>query len=552
MTGAQPRGAPACSGGPQSRPPAVRAGRPGPGEAVVLAIDHGTSGVKAALVDTTGAVLGHAFQACPTELSPGGGAEQDPELWWQALLDTAGSLMRSGAVPAERVRAVCVSSTWSSTVAVGADGRHLMNALTWMDSRGAPHIQRLMGGFPSVAGYGLANLLRWIPRTGGGPTRSGKDDAAHAVLLREAFPDVWRRTATLLPSKDYLNLRLTGLRAASYDSIALFWVADIRDLSRVRYDDDLIRRLGLRRDMLPELRPATAVLGPVLPEVATELGLSPGTPVVMGAADHQAALVGSGAVQDFAGHLYVGTSSWVQCPVPFKKTDVLHSIASLPSALPNRYQSVNEQDMAGGCLDFLLRTVLGEPPPDDSARSARRYAELDTLAQRAQSGSGGLIFTPWLNGERTPVDDETLRGGLHNLSTTTTREDIVRAVLEGVAYNTRWSLGHVERFIGRPLPSLRFIGGGARSDLWAQIFADVLGKEIQQVAEPRQANARGAAFIGAVGLGLMDFEDVPGRVPVRATYRPNPAHRATYESLFREFVGLYRSQRGMFRRLRGR
>jgi len=518
---------------------------------VILAIDHGTSGIKAALVDTGGAVLDHAFAPCPTEVLPGGGAEQDPELWWRGLLETAGELMRRGSVAAERVRGVCVSSTWSSTVAVGPDGRHLMNALTWMDSRGAPYVQRLMRGFPSVAGYGLANLLRWIPRTGGGPTRSGKDDAAHAVLLKEAFPDVWRRTRTLLPSKDYINLRLTGRTAASYDSIALFWVTDIRDLAQVRYDDDLIRRLGLQRDKLPVLRPATSVLGPLLPDVAAQLGLRPDTPVVMGTADHQAALVGSGAVQDFAGHLYVGTSSWVQCPVPFKKTDVLHSIASLPSALPGRYQSVNEQDMAGGCLDFLVQTVLGDTGPADGPRAARRYAEVDRLAAAAPAGSGGVIFTPWLNGERTPVDDERLRGGLHNLSTTTTRQHIARSVLEGVALNTRWSLGYVERFVGRRLESLRFVGGGARSDLWAQIFADVLGRSIEQVAQPRQANARGAAFVGAVGLGLLSFDDVPARVPVRATYHPNPAHRGVYERLFREFVGLHRSQRGMFRRLHG-
>ena len=515
----------------------------------ILAIDHGTSGIKAAVVSVDGEVRDFAFRPTPIHYLPGGGAEQDPDDWWSALVAACRELMARGDPGA--VEAICVSSTFSTTVMVDRDGQPLMRAITWLDSRGAPHVRKVMGGFPTVLGYNVAKVARWVARTGGGPTLSGKDDAAHALLVKHEFPDVYQRTHKFLPSKDYLNLRLTGRMAATFDSIMLFWVTDTRDPSAIHYDDELIRGLGLDRDKLPDLVAATDVLGTLTPAAAEELGLPASTRVVAGSPDHQAACIGSGAVRDLEGHLYIGTSSWVQCVVPFKKTDVLHSIASLPSAIPGRYQSVNEQDIAGGALPFLLRNVLfhdnalrSGPPPDDV------YRVMDEIAAEVPPGAGGLLFTPWLNGERTPVDDENLRGALIGLSTTTNQDHVIRAVLEGVALNTRWSLGHVDKFAGRRLDPLRIVGGGGRSGLWCQIFADVLGREIHQVADPMQANARGAALIASVGLGHISFDDIPDRVGITATYRPDPIHRALYDGLFDEFTGFHRRNHKMFGRLR--
>jgi xylulokinase len=160
-----------------------------------------------------------------------------------------------------------------------------------------------------------------------------------------------------------------------------------------------------------------------------------------------------------------------------------------------------------------------------------------------------LIFTPWLWGERAPVEDPHLRAGLFNLSLRNKREDLIRAVLEGVAYNTRWLLRPVERFLGRPLTRLSFVGGGARSDLWAQILADVLNVEVRQLMDPIQANARGAAYIAAVGLGEISFDDVPRLVEYRRVYEPQPAHRGVYDRAFREFVALHKGTRASYRRL---
>ena len=517
---------------------------------IVLAIDHGTSGIKASLVTVHGRILDSAFEPTPITFLPGGGAEQDPDDWWRALVAASGTLLRGDPERAAKVVAVGVSSTFSSTVAVDRDGRPVMNSLTWMDSRGERHVRRLMSGFPSVAGYSVRNLIRWIPKTGGGPTLSGKDDIAHVLYIKHERPELYRRTAAFLPSKDYLNLRLTGRIAASFDSMQLFWVSDTRDINRIHYDADLIAYLDIDRSKMPEMLPSTAILGSLTPAAAEQLGLPATVKVVCGSPDHQAACIGSGAVRDYEGHLYVGTSSWVQCIVPFKKTDVFHSIASLPTSIPGRYQCANEQDIAGGCLTFLVDKILfpqldmlGVPRPIDP------YHHVDQLAATAPPGSDKLIFTPWLNGERTPVEDNQVRAGLFNLAKTTTTAHLARAFLEGVALNTRWSLQYVEKFVGRKLDPLNMIGGGAKSAVWAQIFADALDRTIRQMEDPLQANARGAALIASVGLGHIRFEDIPQLVPCAAEYRPNPANRRIYDELFREFVAIYRSNRRMYHRL---
>jgi xylulokinase len=225
--------------------------------------------------------------------------------------------------------------------------------------------------------------------------------------------------------------------------------------------------------------------------------------------------------------------------VPFKKTAPTSNVASIPAALAGKYLIVDEHETAGACLTFLR----------DNLGLAGSFDEMNALVDQVEVGSGRVLFTPWLNGERSPVDDHTVRGGFHNLSLATTRAQMVRAVYEGVAFNSRWLLEAVEKFVGRRLDSLAFIGGGANSDQWAQIHADVLGREIRQVADPVLANARGAALIALVALGRVTVGEIPSMVEVRRTYVPDPSTADEYQLLFDEFVTLYKQTKGIFRRL---
>jgi xylulokinase len=510
--------------------------------AYALAVDLGTGGPKVALVGVDGSIADRDGGTTTLLLGPGGAAEQDPDDWWTAITGAVRRLLARGAVPPDAIAAVAVTSQWSGTVAVGADGRHLMNAMIWMDSRGARYIGEVTGGPLRVAGYDVRKLRRFVSRAGGLPGHSGKDPTAHIRWIRRERRDVYDATAVFLEPADYLNLRLTGRACSSYDCAALHWVADIRDLHDVHYDEGLLKLSGLDRDRLPELVPSATVVGVLRPAVADEWGLRAGTPVVTATGDVTSAVVGSGAVADYSGHLYIGTSSWLSCHVPWKRTDLFHNQTTLPSALPGRYFVANEHETAGACLTFLKDNVLA---------SGDGYEALNDIAAATGPGSGGVVFTPWLNGERAPVDDRTVRGGFHNLSLTTTQGDLVRSVYEGVAYNSRWLLGAVERFVRHRLPALAFIGGGARSTVWCQIHADVLDRAVRQVADPQQANVRGAAFVAFVALGLLDADDLAARVPVAAEYEPDPRNRARYDDLYAAFTGFYRRTRGIYARLNG-
>ena len=516
---------------------------------LILAIDLGTSGPKVALVAPDGRVVASAQEATTLHLLPGHGAEQDPDDWWRAIVAATRRVLAQDAAFPAAVAGICCTGQWSGTVPVDAQGRHLHNAIIWMDARGTRYVNKVTDGLIAVEGYGVDKLWAWIRRTGGIPTRSGKDALAHILYLKHARPDLYAATATFLEPKDYLNLRLTGRAAATVDSITLHWVTDNRAVDAIDYDPTLLRLAGVDRAKLPELVRAVDVLGPVQPEVAAELGIAEDVQVVAGTPDIHSATLGSGAVADYAAHLYIGTSSWLVCHVPFKKTDLFHNMASLPAAVPGRYLLINEQEIAGGALAFVADNLLfaddglGVTRPDDA------IARLVALAGDAPPGSHGLLFTPWLNGERSPVDENSLRGGFHNLALSHTRADLVRAVLEGVAFNTRWLLRYVERFIKRPLVTINAAGGGAQSALWCQIFADVLDRTVQQVADPRQVNTRGAGLLGAAGLGYISIDEIGRNVPIARTFTPDPATRHVYDRQYDHFLAIYRRNRKIYARI---
>lgn len=518
----------------------------------ILAIDLGTSGPKVALVATSGEVLASEVESTELFLSEGGGAEQDPDDWWRAITAATRRITDRELVPPEKVLAVAVTSQWAGTVPVDRNGDHLCNAIIWLDSRGAKYVPEVAGGLIRIQGYGALKLESWLRKTGGVPSLAGKEPVAHILFLRHEKPEIYDAAYKLMEPKDYLNLRLTGKFFATTDSIALHWVTNNRDIDHIHYDDQLLAQTTLPREKLPDLRRAVDVIGTLSPRAAVELGLNPGTKVVGGTPDVPAAAVGSGAVGDFEGHLYVGTSSWLTCHVPFKKTDITHNMASLPSALPGRYFIGNEQETAGACLTWLRDNVFCRDDVLDPRPSPDNALErFDKLAAEAPAGSDKLIFTPWLYGEHTPVADPHLRAAFTNVSLRTTRAHMIRAVMEGVAYNTRWLMGGVESFIGRPFEGIRFIGGGAKSELWCQIFADVLDRPIDQVADPLSANVRGAAFVAAVGLGKLKVEDIPSRVPVERRYVPNRNHRPIYDELFKTFLDIQKSSTQMYQRLNG-
>lgn len=520
------------------------------GEELILAIDLGTSGPKVGLVDRRGRVIGSEFEPTLLHLLPGGGAEQDPQDWWRAIVSASRRLLGRQLVPLDKIAALGCTGQWSGSVAVGEDGRPLMNAIIWMDTRGVEAVRRLGQGPLQVAGFSLGKLLTWVRLTGGMPTGAGKDPIAHILYIKDAHPDIYRQTYKFLEPIDYLGLQLTGKYVASFDSIILHWLTDNRDAERIVYDDRLLAMSGIERSKLPDLLPPVGVLGGLTSRAAAELGLAEGLPVVVGAPDVHTAAVGAGAVEDYQAHLYIGTSSWLVCHLPMKKTNVFLGLASLPSAIPGRYLVVGEQESAGACLNYLRDQVFF-PADELSHEEAPEnvYQIFDRIVAGVPAGSQRLIFTPWLYGERAPVEDPYVRGGFFNQTLTTSRSHMLRAVYEGVAYNSRWLLESMEKFTGRRMDPIRMVGGGARSGIWCQICADVLDRTVLQVSDPIQANLAGVAFLAYLALGRMQVGDIPDWVQIEGTYQPSADNRGIYDELFAEYLQLYKSLKPIYARL---
>jgi xylulokinase len=518
----------------------------------VLAIDLGSSGPKIALVADDGQMVAHAREHTETYFLPEGGVEQDPEDWWRACTTGVRKVLDMARPPIEDVIGVTCTGQWSVTVPVDRTGKPLMRAVHWMDSRGAPYTREVTGGLIKVAGYGARKLVRWLRLTGGVPVHSGNDALAHVLFIKHGCPDVYRQTHALLEPTDYLGMRLTGRMAATQATIFPYLLTDNRDLKKVDYDPGLLAWSGVDRQKMPDLVPVISVLGKILPEAAAEWGLGSHVQVVVGCGDTSAAAIGSGAVRDFDGHLCIGTSSWLTCHIPFKKTSIGSYMGTMPAAIPGRNLIVAEQGPAGKCLElFVDRWFFADDPNLQPIAGFDRYQHALALAAEVPAGSDGLIFLPWVNGAGPPTGDAFMRGGFLNQTLRTGRAEALRAVLEGVAYNLNWLLRAQEKFLGRRYTELRFSGGGAQSDLWCQILADVLDRPIRQIAEPNHAIVRGAAYLALMGLGRLQVDDIPKIVKTSRVFMPRLENRAVYDHGFQEFVRAYRANRSLFKRWNG-
>jgi xylulokinase len=504
-------------------------------ERFALAVDLGSGALKVGVLSLEGGVVAAAQAPLSTQRAPGGVAVQDGAHWWELVRELSGQVL--AAVPRDRVAAVACTGQWASTIPVDAAGEPVGPCLMWQDTRGAEHTRRVVGG--RLAGYSPRALALWIRRTAGVPSHDGGDPISHILHLEREEPQVAAAARWYLEPVDYLNMRFTGVAAASHASMTGAWLTDNRRLERLAYDAALIRRVGIDGAKLPPLVATGTLMGTLDPVVAAELGLGNDVRVVTGTPDLHSAALGTGAVDEGQAHMTISTSSWISLPVARKKTDIRHSICTVPGIDPGSYLVVNNQEAAGLCLRWLRETLPGN----------HGYDELLALAATAPPGAGGVMFTPWLAGERSPVDDREARGGWHNLSIETSGAELARSVLEGVALNSRWLLAAVERFAGRSLDTLRIFGGGAASDLWCQIHADVLDRTIERVADPVNTNLRGATLLASLALGAVRRDEIRDLVAIERTFTPDPAVRGLHDRQFGELPRLYKTQRGMRKRL---
>ena len=501
---------------------------------ICLCVDLGTGGPKVALVTLDGDVLAHELHHVTTNFTPDGGAEQDPTEWWTIIVGASKRLLARPDVSADRVRAIAITGQYASTVPVDARGEPTGPCVTWLDSRGGPYSRRAVGG--PVQGYNPKKVLAFIRRTGGAPATSGADPIGQILYLMNERPEVVAATRWFMEPVDYLTMRFTGVASATHASRLALWLTDNRDLRHFGYDERLLDLVGINADRFPPLLAFGAVVGTVTSTIANEVGLSPEAVVVAGIPDLHAAALGSGGTEMYQAHLALSTTSWISCPVPKKKTDVIHSIAAVPGLSNDSYLVIDNQETGAKALEWLRDVLAG-------SGNVMNYAEMTALAATSPPGARGVEFAPWLAGERSPVDDRRIRAGFANLSITTTTADLVRAVMEGVALNSAWLLGYVEKFAGQPLTPLRVLGGGAQSTLWCQIVADASARQVEQVPDPMVAQLRGAALLASVTLQRHRLKELSGLGPRGTLFTPDSAVAGLYAQRRGNVMSTYKRER---------
>ena len=516
----------------------------------VLAIDLGTSGPKVAVVSLRGELLATGRSAVETLHLPGGGAEQDPEAVWEATKAACTAALRSSPVPASDVVAVICSSQYSSVVPVDAAGRPTANMVLWLDKRGAAARLRGQPGFPRFADT-PPQLLNWL-RLHGLPPVAGGISLTHLRHFKFARPEVYERTAKFLEPMDFVTLRLTGRATANQCTAFMYLVTDNRRLDATDYHPGLVRQSLIDREKLPDLVPLDAIIGTVQPSVAAELGLSPQTQVVTGLNDTQSGGMGTAAFAGDHAAISIGSTSVMITHVPFKRTDIRHAILSVPSPVPDTYFVMAENGTGGNTIEHFLEKVVYPGDAFGELMAENRFERLQRAVAEAPPGSGGVLFLPWLGGSMAPAADDYVRGGFLNVGLATTRSELARSVLEGVALNLRWLRGPVERFAKRSMSHFVFFGGAAESDAWAQILADVLDAPVHQAKHPQYITCLGAALLAFQRLGRLGFDEFASRVPVARRYEPNPSNRGLYDHLAAQFVEIFARTRPIFRALNQR
>lgn len=499
--------------------------------AYALGIDVGSTNVKVGLVADDGTLVASARNALSSVVQAEA-VEQDAEALWSAVTGTIRSVTAAAPAEARDIVAIGVASQYSSIVPVDAAGRAVAPLVMWRDRRGTDHCMGILERHADA-------FTTFVERHGVPPIGGGLS-LAHVLHFQHDRPAVHARTAAYLEPMDFVTRRLTGRTVANQCSVFAYQLTDNRSLGVVRWDERLVAMAGVDPSRLPPLISATEPVGTLGDARARELGLPAAATVYAGLNDSQVGAYATDALAAGRGGLAIGTTSVLFDRVEALAVDLEHGIFSMPSADPATYLVCAENGLGGGALEHVLAHVVHAVDALADHHRDDEFARLDAALAASSPGAGGVLFLPWLTGSLAPAPSGRMRGGFINMSITTTRTDLVRAVTEGVAHNLAWLLPHVEAFSGRRMEEILATGGATRSQAWCQILADILDRPIHPVATPDIAVARTAALLALRSHGVND-----GMVPV-ATHpplEPQARNRTRYAAMQAQFEAAFTALR---------
>ena len=488
----------------------------------IMAHDLGTSSDKAVLVDFEGNIIATASEAYPTYYPAPAWVEQEPMDYWEKSCKASKRIMDERHIDPKDVKAVIFSTQAQGIIPLDKEGNILYRNITWVDGRAEKQAAAIMN---KVGGKRIFTLFSGTPIM-------GKDVLAKVFWLKEERPDIWKDTYKILDVNGFMKYMCTGKMVGEISGASSFAL----DLKTKQWMG-VLKLIGLDMEKLPELVCSTDLVGGLLPEAAKKMGLLPDTPVFGGCDDVQAAAVGAGMVQEGDAHIYLGTSAWVA--VATKKHDkFLHGAAPIQSADKDSLLIAGITESAGANIQWLQEQFFAR---EKEELGDGIFEYMNEKIKNIAPGSDHLVCTPWMLGERCPVSSTTTRATLFNISMDHTREHMMKAVYEGIGYNLRWIMENYKADYGFDCKPVRIIGGGALTEAWMQIIADITGKRIDVVKNPRNSGALGVAVVAMIGLGhLSGFDVVKDFVKVEKTYNPDPANKEIYDKLFIDYKNIYK------------
>lgn len=496
----------------------------------LLGIDLGTTYLKATVLDKAGRVIAEARRRHKT-YSPGPSRhEQEPSEWWNNLLDMMPEVLAH--IKKGFIESVSFSGQMHGLVMVDEAGDPLIPSIIWEDKRsgkvataieekiGWSKIKSILGNKP-MPGFTLPKLI-WV---------------------KQNLPKVYRSAYKILLPKGYLRYRLTGRFSMEVTDASSGLLVNIRERSWAK---DLIEGLDIDTGLLPELEESTDRSGKITEESAKLTGLRQGTPVIAGAGDQQAGAVGAGIVSEGTFSATIGTGGQVYTVTDSLKIEPEGRVHTFCHCFPGKWQVMGAMKTAGRSLEWLKDDVLSMISSTDSSLT---YNDLDELAGKAEPGSGGLIFLPYLSGERTPHLDPRARGLFFGLTLEHGLPEIVRSLMEGVSYNMRYALELLLQ-LDIDFEELRLEGGGVNSSIWPRLQADIFGRELLVTKRKYDKSAYGAAILAGLGTGIISEIDSGNACGYKATredkIKPEASNGNIYNEHYKRFKKLYPAVKDLF------
>ena len=525
----------------------------------IIIYDFGTSSVKTCLfnIDSEIRLVSSATGSYGIYFSDDGGAEQDTEEWWEAICITTRALFEKSDVKPEEVEGMAFCSQMQGTVLVDENGTALRPPMNYLDQKGVKEYKDCMGsGIIKVSGCSLYKLLRNLRVNYAGST-SAKDPVWKYKWVENNEPDVFEKTYKWLDIGDYLVARCTGRIIRTADTAFATFLYDTRK-GKEGWNKGLLKMYKVNPEHMPEIIECTDPVGGLTEKAAADLGLVKGIPVFGGGGDTTFVNIGAGCTRPGDTHIYVGTSGWVSTFLDYQTVDINAMITGVLSAKHGYFNYYAELETAGKCFDWVMNHLALDEVgvylektkiTDVESKYLSLYDYLSDEVSMVPPGANGVIFTPWLHGNRCPFEDSNAAGMFFNIRVETGKRDMIRAVLEGICYHLRWLL-ECEMKKVKTSDTIRFVGGGALSTVTCQMLADITGRTIETVNNTQEVGAIGTALVTASSIIGVDVLDLSRQlVKANHTYTPNPENREIYEHNYKVFKKLYKANAPLFKEL---